>query len=632
MSTRPSARASLRERFRYWFDNVMARGTVAVMGLLGIATLVFIAFVALVVVLFGFFPPHTDANDEPTFFEVLWGNLMRTLDPGTMGADQGWGFRAAMLVVTIGGLIMVASLIGIISSAFDRKVEDLRKGRSRVLESDHTLILGWSQKVLPIVAELCIANESRRRPAIVVLADRDKVELEDELKAVVPHGNSTRIIVRSGDPMDLTDLELGSPHSARSIILVAPEGSVDPDSIVIKMALALTNNPRRGDGRLNIVGELQDARNLEAAVLVGRDEVRWVLVRDLISRITVQTCRQSGLSGVYTELLDFGGDEIYFTSQPGLVGRTYFDAQLSFASSSVFGIARGESVHLNPDAGTVLEADDQLIVISADDSTVRLTEPAAVDTTDILEPSERTRRPERTLVLGYNSDLGTILHELDEYVTDGSHVTIVAAAKPPAFPELESLAVDYIRGDTTSRAVLESLDVPSFDHIIVLAYKETVDIQRADAKTLVTLLHLREIGDRAGTELNIVSEMLDDRNREIAEVTKADDFIVSDKLISLTLSQLSENRLLAKVFDALFSSEGSEVYLKPADRYVRAGAAVDFYAVLEAARRHGETAIGYRRAAHAHDAASGYGVTLNPVKSEVIEFAPGDRIVVVSED
>src|SRR5690606_11346999 len=143
--------------------------------------------------------------------------------------------------------------------------------------------------------------------AIVVLADRDKVELEDELKAVVPRGNSTRIIVRSGDPMDLTDLELGSPHSARSIILVAPEGSVDPDSIVIKMALALTNNPRRGSERLNIVGELQDARNLEAAELVGRDEVRWVLVRDLISRITVQTCRQSGLSGVYTELLEFGG-------------------------------------------------------------------------------------------------------------------------------------------------------------------------------------------------------------------------------------------------------------------------------------------------------------------------------------
>lgn len=632
MTTRGSGPAPLRDRFRYWFDNIMARGTIAVMGLLGVATLLFIAFVALVVVVFGFFPPQHAADDEPTFFEILWGNLMRTLDPGTMGADQGWGFRAAMLVVTIGGLIMVASLIGIISSAFDRKVEDLRKGRSRVLESDHTLILGWSQKVMPIVSELCIANESRRRPAIVVLADRDKVELEDELKAVLPRKTSTRIIVRSGDPMDLGDLELGNPHTARSIILVAPEGSEDPDSIVIKMALALTNNPRRGEGELNIVGELQDARNLEAANLVGRDEVSWVLTRDLISRITVQTCRQSGLSGVYTELLDFEGDEIYFTVQPSLAGKTYFDAQLSFAESSVFGIARGETVMINPDAATVLEADDRLIVISADDSAVKIGAPGTPDTAAITGTPDLDRRPERTLVLGHNSDLGTILRELDEYVTEGSQATIVAEAKPPKLPELDSLAVDYIRGDTTSRAMLESLDVPSFDHIIVLAYKEALDAQRADAKTLVTLLHLREIGENAGTELNIVSEMLDDRNREIAEVTKADDFIVSDKLISLTLSQLSENRLLAKVFDSLFSSDGSEVYLKPVERYVRAGEPVDFYTVLEAARRRGETAIGYRVVAHAHDAAQGYGVRLNPPKGERVSFAPADRIVVLAED
>lgn len=196
MSNRGSARPALRERLRYWFDNVMARGTIAVMGLLGVATLVFIAFIALVVILFGLVPA---GDDNFTYFEALWGNLMRTLDPGTMGADSGWGFRAAMLVVTIGGLIMVASLIGIISSAFDRKVEELRKGRSRVLETDHTLILGWSQKVLPIVSEICIANESRTRPAIVILADRDKVEMEDELKSQLPRRHRTRIIVRSGD-------------------------------------------------------------------------------------------------------------------------------------------------------------------------------------------------------------------------------------------------------------------------------------------------------------------------------------------------------------------------------------------------------------------------------------------------
>lgn len=631
MSNRGSGRPALRERFRYWFDNVMAKGTIAVMGLLGLATAVFIALVALVVIIFGLFPIADGHEDTQSFFELLWGNLMRTLDPGTMGGDQGWGFRAAMLVVTIGGLIMVASLIGIISGAFDSKVEELRKGRSRVLESNHTLILGWSQKVLPIVSELCIANESRSRPVIVILADRDKVEMEDEIKAQLPRGTRTRVIVRRGDPMDLGDLELGNPHTARSIILLAPEGSEDPDSIVIKMALALTNNPRRGPRALDIVGELQEARNLEAATLVGRNEVSWILARDLISRITVQTCRQSGLSGVYTDLLDFAGDEIYFAEEPKLIGATFFDAQLSFPDSCVMGIVSGETVQLNPDPATVLNAEDRLIHLAADDSAIRLASPGVPDDSVVSVEADEDHRPERTLVLGFNSDFRTIMRELNEYVAKGSITTVVADIDPPEFLPRENMTVNFVRGDTTSRGVLEGLDVPSFDHIIVLAYKNLGDNQRADAKTLVTLLHLREIGDRAGAPLNIVSEMLDDRNREIAEVTKADDFIVSDKLISLALSQLSENRQLSKVFDILFDSDGSEVYLKPAGRYIRPGESVDFYSVLEAARRRGETAIGYRVAEHAFDSSKNYGVRLNPLKTDRLAFAPADRIIVLAE-
>lgn len=633
MSNRGPERPALRERFRYWFDNVMARGTIAVMGLLGIATAVFIAFVALVVIVFGLFPTaEGGGEDRQSFFEVLWGNLMRTLDPGTMGADQGWGFRAAMLIVTIGGLIMVASLIGIISGAFDSKVSELRKGRSRVLESNHTLILGWSQKVLPIVSELCIANESRTRPVIVVLADRDKVEMEDELKAILPKRTHTRIIVRRGDPMDLGDLELGNPHTARSIILLAPEGIEDPDSVVIKMALALTNNPRRGPKPLDIVGELQEIRNLEAATLVGRNEVSWILARDLISRITVQTCRQSGLSGVYTDLLDFAGDELYFAQEPALVGATFFDAQLSYVNSCVMGIVSGDEVRLNPDPATVIGAGDQLIHIASDDSAIQLSSRGVPDGSAISDAVDEARRPERTLVLGLNTDFRTIMRELNEYVAKGSRTTVVADIDPPEFLPRENMTVNFVRGDTTSRAVLEELDVPSFDHIIVLAYKNLGDSQRADAKTLVTLLHLREIGDRAGAPLNIVSEMLDDRNREIAEVTKADDFIVSDKLISLALSQLSENRKLAKVFDTLFDSEGSEVYLKPAARFIRPGESVDFYAVLEAARRRGETAIGYRVAAQAFDSSNNYGVRLNPLKTDPIAFAEGDKVIVLAEN
>ena len=615
------------ERFRYWFDNWMSRGTLALMALLGIATVVLVLVVGVIVAIFRQTP---DDDPERSFGDILWGNLMRTLDPGTMGGDSGWGFRIFMLIITIGGLIIVASLIGIISGAFDSKVEELRKGRSKVLEKDHTLILGWNSKVFPIVSEICIANESRRSAVIVVLADKDKVEMEDELRAMVGKTGKTKIICRTGDPMNLTDLEIANPANARSIILLAGDDSPDPDADVIKTALALTNNPRRKAEKYHIVGELEDAASLEAATLVGRDEAHWVLGDDLIGRITVQSCGQSGLSVVYSELLDFDGDEIYFTEQPSLYGKTYFDAQLAFVDCTVMGLVKAGSVILNPAADTLYDSGDQLIVIAEDDSAIRLATPgvpdaAAVSTTKALKP-----KPERTLVLGYNSGLTRMLEELNEYVATGSKVTVLADVDKPDFPKFDNLTIEFRRGDSTNRAILDSLRVESFNHIIVLAYKG-LDIQRADGKTLITLLQLRDIEDRAGVDLNIVSEMLDDRNRELAEVTNADDFIVSDKLISLMLSQVSENKKLTQVFDDLFSSVGSEVYLQPVEQYVAPGTAVNFYTVLEAARRRGETALGYRIAADAHKSNKGYGVTVNPVKTESVTFSAGDKVIVLAE-
>ena len=605
----------------------MSKGLIALIGLLGIATFVFIAIVALAVVIFGLHPENETLN----YPEAFWASMLRTLDPGTMGQDRGVGFRAAMLVVTLGGIILVASLISIISNSFNNRVDDLRKGRSRVLESDHTVILGWSSKVVPIVHELCIANGTRKNAAILILSDRDKVETEDELHHKIKHRGTTKLIVRSGDPMSLFDLDIANPRTARSIIILAPDDVEDPDTVVIRTALALVNNPHRKEGNYHIVGEIKDPGNLEAARLVGGNEADWVMSKDLISRITVQTSRQSGLSVVFTELLDFEGDEMYFTSQPKLTGKTFFEAQLNFRTSAAIGLVTEDAILLNPPADRVLEETDQLIVIAEDDTTIRLDEPLKPNSSQLNTKSQVKSSPEKTLVLGYNESLGLILPELDSYVAKGSQVQVVSEYLGEISTQFKNITVSSELGDTTSRARLEKLDLHTFDHIIVLAYSEKLSPQRADAKTLITLLHLRDIAKQQGTALNIVSEMMDDKNRQLAEVTDADDFIVSDKLVSLMLSQLSENARLAEVFEALFSSAGSEICLRPAELYIPLGEPVNFYTVLLAAKERGETAFGYRIQEHAHSNEAAYGVSVNPDKTTEVTYSPGDKIIVLAE-
>jgi hypothetical protein len=187
------------------------------------------------------------------------------------------------------------------------------------------------------------------------------------------------------------------------------------------------------------------------------------------------------------------------------------------------------------------------------------------------------------------------------------------------------------QGDTTDRELLDGLHIDDYDHVIVLAYTQR-GVQEADAATLVTLLHLRDISGRDHTPFSIVSEMLDLRNRELAQAAKVDDFIVSEQLVSLMMAQFSENADLYAVFADIFDPDGSEIYLKPAGDYVETGRPVNFYTVVEAARRRGETAIGYRILAEASDAQLAFGVHTNPKKSASVIFGEGDKIIVLAEE
>jgi hypothetical protein len=109
-----------------------------------------------------------------------------------------------------------------------------------------------------------------------------------------------------------------------------------------------------------------------------------------------------------------------------------------------------------------------------------------------------------------------------------------------------------------------------------MAYSDTIGIQESDARTLFTLLHLRKIDEEAGHPFSIVSEMCDSHNRTLAEVTHADDFIVSDKLASLIMAQISENAELNGVFTDLFNKGGADVYIKPVKDYLKLDKPVKF--------------------------------------------------------
>lgn len=616
-------------RLRYWFDNTMSKGTISLIGWLGVVSIVLIVVISGALSLV----PGEDHN-LPNPFLVLWKTFVTTFglavpEDGVLAA------LALYFVLALGGIFVVSALVGLLTSGLNRKLEQLRKGRSMVVEVDHTVILGWSDQVFTVVAELVEANRSRRGgAAIAILAEVDKVVMEDRLRHRLGSTGKTRLVCRTGNPLDLADLELVNPNAARSIIILTPQtpSIEDADAYVLKTLLAINKGPAFRGRPHHVVTSVRDGRNRAVARLAGGDAV-VIDADDISARLVVQTARQSKLSVIYQDLLDFGGDEFYVMAEPRLVGRPFWQSQLAYTKCCPVGLQHGNGrTTLNPAMHEIIGPDDKLVILAEDDSMIKLASKGfAVDDSAIVHSVRGPAAPEHTLILGWNGRAVKIVEQLDIYVAASSTVDVVTdrpdvdPAVAALSPRLRKLTMRVKDGDTRDRNTLESLEIAAYENIIVLA-DDRLDPLAADSRVLVTLLHLRDMLAKRGMAGSIVSEMRDDRDRALAQLTKADDFVVSEQLVSLLLTQISENRHLESVFTDLFDSDGAEIYVRPASYYIRPTPGLTFATVVAAASRRNEVAIGYRLA----EPGDSHGVVLNPDKG--VPMAPIDRIIVLAHN
>jgi hypothetical protein len=367
---------SLRQQLRYRFDNLMAKGVGAQILLLTIATLVLILLTALIALIFGGVP-EDESGEDSSFGRLIWRSMEHAMDAGRLADNpKSWAFLFLMLFVTIGGIFIFSALIGILNNGFSALIESLRRGKSNVIEEGHTVILGYSPKIYTLLSELSAAGSNQKDPCVVVLADRDKVAMDEDIAQAL-EGKRLRVVTRSGSPMNLADLELVSLGTSKSVVVLAPEQHPDgspmaaheSDTVVLKSLLAISK--AGGSAGLHIVAELQDEKTEAVARMVVGESAALIVSPPLISRLLVQTGRQSGLSMVYSELLDFGGVEMYIKEEPGLAGRRFRDAVFDYDDSTLLGaITAGGELLLPPSFDRAFEPGDQIIVISEDDDTI----------------------------------------------------------------------------------------------------------------------------------------------------------------------------------------------------------------------------------------------------------------------
>lgn len=625
------ARHSFRRRLRYKFDTVLARGTFAVILWLFLITA---AVVVVTGTLLSVFEIAVHGH-QVGIVEGIWQNMLRSFEPAAMEADHGWPLRIQSLLVVLFGILVVSSLIGLIASGIERRVDELRKGRSEVLESGHVLILGWSEKIFPIISELVLAHRNRRDSVIVVMADHDKIEMEDEIRARVKHLAHTRVVCRRGDPSSPADVALVAPYESRSVIALG-NNHLDGDAQVIRSVLALMDDDRFPE--LRVVADCALPENADALREATGGHAIAIASSDLIARVTAQACRHTGLGTVFEEVLDFGGDDVYFHQDARLAGRRFGDLVLSYEVGSPIGVQYGDGVvELNPPDDYVLRSEDSVVMITDDLGDVVL-QPEPVRVPAVI-PSESgvALSAGSILLVGWNPLAPRILAELDKWAEPGSKVRILidgtlVAEEEVMVPGIEKLQLSVTTTHNSApHKVAELCLAEDFERVVVLCYRNGLTPEEADARALMTLLQLRRFRQdhpERAEGMSVLTEVLDIRDVKLARVAGAEDFIVSERITALMLAQLAEIPEREKIFADLFETWGSELSMRPVSCYAEPQPGTAYGSYVAAAHRMGHLAIGYRRTgARGKDLA--LAIQLDPDKSKPVDLAPDDRLIVV---
>ncbi|QCD76435.1 probable ion channel SYM8 isoform X1 [Vigna unguiculata] len=602
-----------------------------------------------------------------SFAEALWHSWTYVADSGNHAETEGTGQRIVSVSISSGGMLIFAMMLGLVSDAISEKVDSLRKGKSEVIEKNHILILGWSDKLGSLLKQLAIANKSVGGGVIVVLAEKEKEEMEMDIAKLEFDFMGTSVICRSGSPLILADLKKVSVSKARAIIVLASDENADQsDARALRVVLSLTG-VREGLGG-HVVVEMSDLDNEPLVKLVGGELIETVVAHDVIGRLMIQCALQPGLAQIWEDILGFENAEFYIKRWPQLDGLFFKDVLISFPDAIPCGVkvaADGGKIIINPDDSYVLRDGDEVLVIAEDDDTYApgpLPEVCKRLCPRIRDPP---KFPEKILFCGWRRDIDDMIMVLEALLAPGSELWMFNEVPEKErekklvdggldVSELENIKLVHREGNAVIRRHLEGLPLETFDSILILADESVEDsVAHSDSRSLATLLLIRDIQSRrlpykdtkstslrlsgfshnswiremqqASDKSIIISEILDSRTRNLVSVSRISDYVLSNELVSMALAMVAEDKQINRVLEELFAEEGNEMCIKPAEFYLFDQEELCFYDIMIRGRTRKEIVIGYRLANQDR-------AIINPSeKSEPRKWSLGDVFVVVAK-
>ncbi len=613
---RPGKRTvrSMRNRIRYRFDRLLARGTWAVLLWLGLITLLVIIISAALLTVF---PVTFTGDEDASVAEDLWQSLLRVIDPGTMAGDVGWGRRALALIVTITGLLIAGTLIGLIASGVEQRVDSLRRGRSLVVESGHFVVLGSSPRLRIIIDQL---TKSDRTTVVVVLADHDAAEMDQDVRADLDPSLGQRLIFRSGDPQLVSSLEIANVYEARAVIVLADDNDTESDVVTT----ALNVGRVIGFEHTPIVVEVPDAQTRDKLLLVTGPNLHPVVVSESVSRVASLVLRQPGLGEVVEALINAGSPGVHVKELPELVGSSFGDAVFALGASRPIGlIGADDTLRLNPPRVTLIQPGDHIVAIAAEHADIAPGPQRSSPGSQVPIQLDTEPMPMNLLIVGWNHLGSQLLAEFDRFAPHGSSGVIlydetIMSADAVDPPSTTNLILRSRPGSDPSQPLREA----EYSSIILLAYGDNLSAPEADGRTLIDLAIVRnELSVASLDQSQLLVQLLDTDRIGLADLAGINGFVIGDGISSYLISQLAAVPERQGVLRALYDPDRSSLHLIAFDQLGIPGP-VTFEDVIGSTYASNLLAIGWITPVE-----QGRQVMLSPALAATVD--PSNQIIVI---
>ncbi len=558
--------------------------------------------------------------------DSFWWSFTRLLDQGTFINDN-CNPQIAMVgvLVTIGGILVLSLLIGILSSKITEQLDALKRGKSPILEKGHYIVCGDGDRLFEVTRELIKAHEEDSiKGKIVIFSSITREEIEETLIQRLGRKSMRRVICRSGNTTDVDSLQLPCFQKCAGFVIVG-----DDDGEILKTLVAV-NSIIKNSHPVGVC-ELRNRPTRRIAEM-AYSAIHWLPVREIVMRLVVQVSRQPGLSAVYNEVLSFDRNEFYLNECPEVENCTFREISSRINRGVVIGIQSAGKIWINPEPDMKLNPGDRLLLL-AENSRSYAFEDEPVSTGKFERSSVDTSRKQLSMLIfsGNSRKFSFMLGLLDAYSMEGGGI-LVAGSLPQE--EGEALLsevrtvncnVEYVQTERTDPDRLEELHPEKYDSIMVISGKAAgMSDESADSECIITLLILRNIADKLGDswKATVVSEIRNPRNRHLASAAGIDDFVISNEVCSMIMAQLVLEPCLGSVYEEIFDPSGCEIQLRCLSAY----SSRSFAQLSAEGLEHGEIVLGWLTGTGCEAE-----VCLNPGKLDEIPDDIDARIVVIAE-